>query len=297
METNDPAVSNYHATRRGSYWTPIFAAAILFLAGVNAYQSSRMETLRRQIAAFEQDNATLRSNLSSSDEELQKALASLRIELANARQETSSSLAKAQVAVSRHADALVGSLEKKRQEHEEHVNAELSKVKASTEEASVRLNGISTDVGAVKTDVDAVRSENQKTTTDLQRVRGDLGLMSGLLATNSKEIQTLRELGDRNVYEFKLTKSGGMQRVGDIQVMLTKADPKRNRFTVEVLADDKRVEKRDRTINEPVQFYVASKSRQPYEFVVNEVGKNTVSGYLATPKTPVNPLRAELTAK
>ena len=97
----------------------------------------------------------------------------------------------------------------------------------------------------------------------------------------------LRDLGDRNVYEFTLAKSDGMKRVGDIEVSLEKADAKRNVFTVEILAADQRVEKKDKTINEPLQFYVPGRSAQPYELVVNQVDKNTVKGYLAAPKVTV----------
>ena len=79
----------------------------------------------------------------------------------------------------------------------------------------------------------------------------------------------------------------GMRKVGDIQVMLRKADAKRNRYTVDVRADDKLVEKRDKSINEPVQFYTAS-AHQPFELVVNEVKKDKVTGYLATPKVTVS---------
>jgi len=71
--------------------------------------------------------------------------------------------------------------------------------------------------------------------------------------------------------------------VGDVFIQLKRTDPKRNRFTIEILADDKKVEKKDKTVNEPVQFYT-SKARQPYEIVVNEVRKDVIVGYLATPK-------------
>jgi hypothetical protein len=43
------------------------------------------------------------------------------------------------------------------------------------------------------------------------------------------------------------------------------------------------VEKRDRSINEPVQLYVAG-NRQPEEIVINEVSKDEVKGYLSMPK-------------
>jgi hypothetical protein len=111
-----------------------------------------------------------------------------------------------------------------------------------------------------------------------------MGVMSGLIATNGRELQALRELGERDYYEFTLTKTNIPQKVGDIQVMVKKTDPKKNRFTLEILVEDKKVEKKDRNLNEPVQFYVASKARQPYELVVNEIRKSQVVGYLAVPK-------------
>jgi len=241
------------------------------------------------------DNAAIQSNLTSSYADMQKNMASLKDDLAQARQEVGTNLAKTQSVAARHADQLVAKLEQKHSQNEEQLSAELNQVKASTDEASAKLTGISTDVGDVKTevgsvknDVASVRTDADKNTADLQRALGDMGVMSGLIATNGEEIKVLRALGDRNVYEFTLTKSGGQQKVGDIQVALNKVDPKRNRFTVNILADDKRVEKKDKGINEPVQFYVFSKARQPYELVVNEVGKNTIKGYLATPKVTIS---------
>ena len=123
----------------------------------------------------------------------------------------------------------------------------------------------------------------EKTISDLKSTKGDLGVQSGLIATNGKELAALRQLGERNYTEFKLTKTKEPQRVGDIALLLKKTDPKKNKFTIEVKADDKSTEKKDRNINEPVQFYVA-KAALPYEIVVNNVGKDQISGYLSTPK-------------
>ena len=76
------------------------------------------------------------------------------------------------------------------------------------------------------------------------------------------------------------------EQVGDITLLLKKTDPKKNKYTVEVQADDKITEKRDKGVNEPVHFYVA-KARQPYELVVNQVKKDQIVGYLSSPKTQV----------
>jgi len=273
-------------------WTPILAVGILALGGFSFFhQNAQTEALRRQVVAYQQDNAALRSSLSQSDSELQTALDAVRDELVSTRQDTSSALARAQASVRKHADLVAGRIAQQQKEQGEQLSAELDKVKESTNETATKLDGkldgISTEVGTVKSDVASARSNIEETQGALQRARGDMGVMSGLIATNSKQIQYLRDLGDRNIYEFTILKTAGMQKVGDIQMMLMKVDSKRNRYTVDVRADDKLVEKRDKTTNEPVQFYT-SQARQPYELVVNQVQKDKVIGYLATPKVTVS---------
>jgi chromosome segregation ATPase len=250
------------------------------------FEGSQAEGLRREVVQLKRDDAVLRTRLSNSDRQLQqtltafnKGLEQVHTDLVNERTERDERLTIAQAAAVQHADALVGKLEKKRRQQEAQelqLSAELSDVKQSTNETSARLNGISNEVGTVQREVESVN-------TAARQARGDMGLLKGAIATNSDEIRMLRDLGDKHVYEFTLAKSSGLQRVGDIQVMLDKTDAKRNRFTVEIVADDQRVEKRDKNINEPVQFYVPGRGAQPYELVVNEVGKDTVKGYLATP--------------
>jgi len=269
-------------------WLAVGTIAALGIGG-GIYESSQTQALQRQVIASQQDSDALRAKLVASDSELQNALSTIRQDVADTREGATSSVAKVQQAATRRADLLA----KTQKEKAEQLSAELGQVKETTEQANAKLDGISTDVGSVKTDVVSVRNDvdeaksNIETTkTDLQHVRGDLGLMSGLVATNGKEIQQLRDLGDRNIYEFTLSKSGGLQKIGDIQVALRKVDVKRNRYTLDVLADDKRVEKRDKGANEPVQFYTA-RARQPYELVVNQVKNNQVMGYLATPKVTV----------
>jgi hypothetical protein len=226
---------------------------------------------------------------------MQKNMASLKDDLAAARQQSDQTITKTQTDARRHADQVIARFEQKHAANERELTDELNQVKASADDTSAKLSSVTTDVGdvktdvgSVKTDVAAVRTDTNKNQEELQRALGDMGVMSGLIATNSGDIKFLRSLGDRNIYEFTINRSTGMQRVGDIQVALDKSDAKRNRFTVDILADDKRVQKKDKSINEPVQFYVPSKAKQPYELVVNEVSKNTIKGYLATPKVTLS---------
>ena len=118
---------------------------------------------------------------------------------------------------------------------------------------------------------------------DLKSTKGDLGVQSGLIATNGKELAALRALGERNYTEFRLTKEKTPRKVGDVQMRLKAADMKKNRYTIELIADDKLVEKKDKTVNEPVQFML-SRATQPFEIVVNEVKKDMISGYISAPK-------------
>ena len=135
----------------------------------------------------------------------------------------------------------------------------------------------------LRTEAAATKSELEKTIADLKSTRGDLGVQSGLIATNSKELSALKALGERNYTEFKLAKEKTAQRVGDVQIRLKSVDQKKNRYTIELIADDKLVEKKDKTINEPVQFLL-SRATQPYELVVNEVKKDLIVGYVSAPK-------------
>jgi len=159
----------------------------------------------------------------------------------------------------------------------------LSSVKTETAANNSKIGEVSSEVGTVKTDLTSTKSELEKTIADLKRTNGDMGIQSGLIATNSKELAALKQLGERNYVEFKLAKEKTPRKVGDLQLRLTSADPKKNRYTVEVIADDKKVEKKDRTVNEPVQFML-SKATLPYELVVNEVRKDMITGYVAAPK-------------
>jgi len=163
------------------------------------------------------------------------------------------------------------------------VGGELAKLNEVASSTDNRLGSLTGTVDEVKVDVEETKSRLQETISDLSSVKGDLGVQSGLIATNSGELNVLRELGERNYYEFDLTKSKEPQRVGSIQIKLKKVDQKRNKFTVDIWADDKRIEKKNKTLLEPVQFYVIG-SRQPYELVVNKLDKNRIVGYLATPK-------------
>jgi hypothetical protein len=213
----------------------------------------------------------------------QRNLDALREELQAAKQSADAAVGQAKTEALRHAEQLSKRLEAEQKKQQQQVASELSAVKEAAGAANTKIADVSTEVGSVRTEVAATKSELQKTIAELKTVKGDLGVQSGLVATNGRELSALKSLGDRNYIDINLGKTKQPQRFGDIAIRLTKTDQKKNKFTIVVIADDKTVEKKDKNVNEPVQFYVA-KARQPYEIVVNTVGKDQIAGYLATPK-------------
>ena len=267
-----------------SIWLPALAAGLALVGGFAFYQNSQIQDVRRDLATSQKEVSTIRTSVAGASEEARKQIDALRGQLVNTQQQSAEVLTKAQTVAKRRADAAVAKLDKAQAERVAALDAELNQVKENTALTSTRLAGVSNDVSAVQTDVADTKTRLDKSIGELQSVRGDMGVMSGLVATNSKEIEALRQLGDRNIYEFKLAKGDGLERVGDISLKVLKTNIRRNQYSLVVSADDKLIEKKDKTTNEPVQFYVMSKARQPYEIVVNEVSKNTIKGYLATPK-------------
>jgi hypothetical protein len=138
-------------------------------------------------------------------------------------------------------------------------------------------------IEGVRTDVTTTRGDLEVTKAKLEKTIGDLGVQSGLIAHTREDLDQLKRRGDRNYYEFTLAKGKRPTRVSTISLQLRKTNPKRGKFTLNVTADDWTIEKRDRTLFEPMQFY-SGRDRQLYEVVVMSVDKNKASGYLSTPK-------------
>ncbi|HXR15006.1 MAG TPA: hypothetical protein VN777_02245 [Terriglobales bacterium] len=142
---------------------------------------------------------------------------------------------------------------------------------------------VKTDVGGVKTDVASTKAELAAAEAKLQSAVGDLGVQSGLIATTRGDLEVLKHKGDRNYYEFTLIKGASPQPVSTVSLQLKKTDVKKGKFTVNVTADDKTIEKRDKNIAEPIQFYTG-RDHLLYEMVIWSVDKKQAVGYLSTPK-------------
>lgn len=257
------------------------------LAGGNFYlllKTDRLESqLKEMRVAVRTEFASVQQEVASRSGQHAHAYNEIRRQLEETGHRSARDASTVAVVAKRYSEDLAHKMSQQAKLHEESqrvLTAQLTEMRDATWSAGQQLSGIARDVSSVRSEVDKTLN---LTATELKRMRGDLGLQSGLIATNSRELAALRAIGERDYVEFQLTKTKSPQRIGDVAVQLKKFDNKRNRYTIEVIANDRRVEKRDRTVNEPVQFYLA-KARVPYELVVNEVRNDRIVGYLAAPK-------------
>ncbi len=265
-------------------------AALMASGGFLVQRVSRLEAqLDEQRTTAQKQLADLRDATASSTVAMNRTVEELNHQVAEGNKSASASAQRAAAIAQKNAEKLVAQLREQQDEVDQKFTQQIGEVKTVTDEHTQKVTGLESSVGEVKQSVGTVQQEVastksslDQTIADLKSVRGDLGVQSGLIATNSTELKALKDLGDRTYYEFTVNKKAPVK-VASITLELKKVDTKRNKYNVNIVADDKRVEKKDKTINEPVQLYVGG-SRQPFEIVVNEVKKDTIIGYVAVPK-------------
>ena len=271
---SDYQEANIQSTSATPRWVGLAIAALggvsLLGLGLGWSALSQSKSVEQSTqASLKQQNDALAQRLNKADEQNQQLQSDLKV-VTDKLNVTQEDLVKAR----KLTKASVAAYDKKLSGLESNVNTQLAS-KASTDDVT-KLNG---DVSGVKNDLDATNSK-------LDRATGDMGVMSGLIARNHDDLEELKRKGDRNYYEFTVQKSKTPQRVGPVQMSLNKTDQKKSKYTMTVLADDKSIEKKDKTAGEPVQFYVkGTQHYAPYEIVVFDVGKNQITGYLSTPKS------------
>lgn len=171
------------------------------------------------------------------------------------------------------------------------IAAQAAQEKQDVNAVAGEVGTVKTDVGGVKTDVAATKASLDATIAKLQSTIGDLGQQSGLIANTRADLEALKHRGDRQYYEFTLLKGAKPQAISTVALQLKKTDPKHGRYSLNVTADDKTIEKKDKTQDEPVQFYTG-RDHMLYELVVWTVDKKKITGYLSTPKNAPVPVTA-----
>jgi cell division protein FtsB len=265
---------SYHYEGAGTprWITILFVVLFVLLAALGIYGYSTVSRMSQDLAKQQEQNKVLSAQL----EQANSRLADLRGHLDVTEQKigmTQSELADAR--------SRAEAIRKEQKASDEKLTARLTQVQ---KESTEQIGAVATEVGGAKKDIEATRSDLETTKSKLERATGDMGVMSGLIARNHDDLEELKRRGDRNYFEFNIPKSRNPQRVGPIQIKLNKTNEKKSMYTMTVYADDRAIEKKDRTMGEPVQFYMKGSRMSPYEIVVFEVAKNRINGYLSTPK-------------
>ena len=274
---------SYHYENLGTpRWIPVLFAVLFVALGVIAYAGHAVQTrLEQELSKADEQNKILTAQL----EQANARLADIKGQVEVTSQKvgmTQSELAEAR--------SRAESIRKQQAASDQKLSAAITEAQ---KESEAKIGAVATDVTGAKKDIEATKTDLEATKSKLDRATGDMGVMSGLIARNHDDLEELRRKGDRNYFEFTLQKSKTPQRVGPVQMALNKTDQKKSQYTMTVLADDKSIQKKDKTAGEPVQFYVKGSAKlAPYEIVVFDVGKNQISGYLATPKENSSPAAA-----
>jgi chromosome segregation ATPase len=255
-------------------WILLFLAIIFVAGAVYGYVTTekRVEKLTTDLSASQAQVAELQKRMQSAEaqeETLGQKLGMTKKELAQRAAELQ---AQQRTAESR--------LEKQAAAQKEQIG-----------QVSGEVAGVKTDVGGVKTDVASTKADLEVTKAKLLSAVGDLGVQSGLIANTRGDLEVLKHKGDRNYYEFTLLRGAKSQPIATVALQLKKVDAKRGKYTMEVTADDKTIEKKDRTVAEPIQFY-SGRDHLLFELVVWSVDKNKATGYLSTPKGAPTPVTA-----
>jgi septal ring factor EnvC (AmiA/AmiB activator) len=265
---------SYHYESAGTpRWIAVLFGLLFAAVAVVGYLGHQTETkLESDLSKQEDQNKVISAQL----EQANTRLADLKGHLDVTEQKIGMTRAELAQASSR-----AEVIRKNQIDSDKKLTTELTQVQKESEE---KIGAVATDVTGAKKDIEATKTDLEATKSKLDRTQGDMGVMSGLIARTHDDLEELKRRGDRNYYEFTVKKAKSPQRVGPIQVNVNKTDPKKSKFTMTVFADDKEIEKKDRTSGEPIQFYVGSSRLAPYEIVVFKIGKDELTGYLSTPK-------------
>ena len=263
-------------THSGALLGAIAAALLLAIGGLiwTYTLSTKLTSQQTELADAKQQNVNLKASLRETDARLEVATDELKTSLGLTQKQLDTRAA--EISLREQADSR--RLESAEKQTAQQVTA-----------VSSAVTDVKTDVGGVKTDVAKTQSDLAEAVGQLTSMKGDLSGHSSLIARNHDELEILKHKGDRNFYEFTLTR-GAKKPVGTGSLELKRADSKRSKFTLVVYSDDKQYEKKDRNLNEPLQFY-SGKDPALFEIVVNSVGakNSTISGYLSTPKSAPAP--------
>jgi TolA-binding protein len=236
-------------------------------------QTSEAEALQQIAGRLDQADAR-DAELQGQVAQTQTRLGSAQSELQRTRQQTTQAT---------QAAAELARQQKAAQEAAQQLASQLGQLQQEQVATKGNVGSLTTDVAGVRGDVKSTKDDLAATRSELQRVIGDLGVQSDLVAHNRTELEELKLRGERDYVEFNLRRSDRIQRVGSVRLELRRTDPKRQKYTVNLVVDDQTIEKKDKNVYEPVQFYLEG-FRTPTEIVVNKIERDRITGYISSPK-------------
>jgi chromosome segregation ATPase len=264
------------------------ALVIVFAAATNVYLFSRMKSL-------EVEAHTLRTQIDTEIAKVHESSAYRNIQARREFEDLREEVKKTRSQITKETDAntrvrtrsLADNVAKKQREQQEMLLGEIRVVSGKAGEVQQGVDEVRTDVQAMQSDAEETRAQLNETGAMLRSTHSHVMDLDGQVSGNAAGIENLRKLGERERIGFALKKTDRMQRVGGIYLRLKNTSPKNNRFTLEVMADDKKVEQRKKHIHEAMRFYLPG-SAQPYDIVITAVRKDQVNGYVSRPKLHAN---------
>ena len=263
------------------------AGFVMFLVAIlmgNFYLYSKIK--RSEVDAYtlqqrlEEKLGRLEKNSSYHLGNAQQEIQQLRSDLGEARVEAAK---KAKAEARRYTGRLSKNVASHQRANQEALMGEIRGVQEMAAATGAKVGAVEGEITSVKEEIAEAKSQVDSTDSVLKLTKDELQVMSEWVSSNSSEIGQLRDFNERTYLTFRLPKSGKMYKIGGVLMRLRKTEPKRHRFSIELLADDRKMVKKDHYVNEPLQFYVGD-SKRPYEIVMTSVRKEEVMGFLATPK-------------
>ena len=270
------------APRPANWFPPVVIGVLVILAVAQGMVYHQLDvarsTIESQIAQLKENGQKLERRVDVGDERAASNFNSLKGELMVTREKlgmTEKDLTRAR--------ALAQQLSEEQKRAAAQIGQVGQQVSSLREESTAKIGAVAGEVSTAKTDIASTRKDLEQTKVQLMTAIGDITKANTLIARNHDELSELRRRGERNYTEFDLGKEKQPRRVGDVSLLLKKTDPNKQKYTVELIAEDSRTEKKDKGVYEPVQFYMG-RTRNLYELVVNKIDKDRIKGYLATPK-------------
>lgn len=256
------------AASSGGKALSLLVLLLLVISGINLYLaiSARMKS-DDALAKHTDELNLLTRRLDSSDERYAQLSGQFRVKLGLSQQEV------------QRARALAADIQKQQQDAVLELNEAIAK-KASTDDvnklqadSNAKISGLSGDLAGTKKDLEATK----------EALMGTKGELTGAIARTHDELVALAHRTDRDYFEFNLARKGAKQKIGTLMVELARTNPKKNQYSINLFFDDKRTERKDKSVNEPLYFYMQGAS-SALEMVINKLGKDSITGYVSAPK-------------